>query len=244
MARAKKPARKGTKPHKSPFESLADVAKVAEECKRLIDQEIITIELRYPNEIRFRIDEDAYAGLGKTKEEDKRFRKVLRKEITVGLVGALTGDIMDALPPPPFWDVPSGKYAEYRKDAEAVRDKVAEILCDDELRSWYEIKANAKNPVLQSVEWEVNLKKADAGSGAVKDIPHAAVRFWTQKTGEKPDFSSAIQMVFFPGMRGTEGQECCILDMHERDVQNLIADLHKILAALRAIGPAKRGEPK
>ena len=224
--------------YKSPFEPIEDVVKAAEECKRLVEQGIITLELRYPGDVHFRIDEDKYQTLGKSKQEDRKFREILREEISLGLVSALTGDIADVFPPPQFLDVPAAKHNEYKANAEAIKKRVGDVLADQEMRSWYVIKSTAKNAVLQSVDWEINVKKAERRIGPIESIPHAIVRLRVQEPKED-GLPHPIRLFFFPGMPKTEGEECYVLDMHERDMRNLIADLTKLANALAAVRTEK-----
>jgi hypothetical protein len=221
--------------YKSPFEPIEDVVRAAEECKRLIEQGIITLELRYPDDVHFRIDEDKYQTLGKSKQDDRKFRKMLREEIRSGLVSALTGDINDSFPPPQLVDVPAAKRSDYKREAEAITDQVGRVLADQEVRSWYRIKSTAKNAVLQSVDWEINVKKADRKSGTIEATAHATVRLRVQEPKEE-GFPGTVRFFSFPPIMGAQGEECYVLDMHERDIRNLIADLTKVLTALGAVG--------
>jgi len=232
MARTSKRKSKGAKEYKSPFEPIEDIERAAEECRDLLQKGIVTLELRYPNEVHFRIDEGKYKELGKTQQADGKFRRLLRDEVTKGLISVLTGKISDSFPPPQFLDLPEDKYTE---EAERIRDKVGEVLCTEDLRAWHEIKNTAKTEVLQSVDWEINLKKAERGRDVVRDIPHAIVRFWVQKTVERGGLAGAIRLILPPIMAVPEQREYHVLDMHERDVKNLIADLTKVLNALAAV---------
>jgi hypothetical protein len=233
MPTGKQSRRKKEENYKSPFEPIEDVARAAEECRRLIAQGVITLELRYPDEVQFRIDEEKYRGLGKTEVENRKFRTLLGDEVTKGLVSALTGDIWRSFPPPQVLDVPHQGHDKYKAEAEAIKERVGAVLCDEELRAWHQIRTTAKIAVLQTVEWEVNLKKAERKSGAVENIPHALVRFCVQEP--KAARPAGFQLFFFPPLSGSEEGEYYVLDMHERDIRRLIADLTRIVAALETV---------
>ena len=233
MATRKQPPRKKEEQFKSPFEPIEEVAKAAEECRRLIAQGIITLELRYPVEVQFRIDEEKYKTLGKSEAEDKRFREILGDEITKGLISALTDDIFDSFPPPHILDVPRRALPTYKAEAEAIKEKVGEILCDDEVRSWYKIKTTSKTAVLQSVDWEINLRKAQRKSGVLENIPHALVRFGVHEP--KVPHPSPFRFLFFPPVSSAEGDEYFTIDVHEQDIRNLIADLTRLLHSIEAL---------
>ena len=232
MAKVKKAASRKKAKYKSPFEPLEDVIEAAEECKRLIEKGIITLEIRYGSNVHFRIDEEKYRLLKKTHAEDKRFRMLLGDEVTKGLISALTGDITDSFPPPRVFNVDADPY---KREAETIKEKVGGVLCDERLRSWDQIKSAAKSPVLESIDWEINVKKAERATGAIKNIPHAIVRFWIRKTEEKPKSLGLPELRFLfrgPLKRGEE--QSYTVDMHEGDITNLISDLSKILDTLRS----------
>ncbi|MBM3335215.1 hypothetical protein FJY63_11190 [Candidatus Sumerlaeota bacterium] len=234
MATSKKTPHKKKEEYKSPFEPIEDVVKAAEECKRLIDVGVITLELRYPNDVRFRIDEEKYKSLGKTESEDKRFRALLRDEVIKGLISALTDDIYDVFPPPAFLDLPREGHGKYKTDAEAIKERVGAVLCDEDLRSWHQIKSGAKMAVLQSVDWEINVKKAERGSGLIKDAPHAIVRLCVRRPVGKTEFPRGVPLFILADIAGRGETEFHVLDLHEQDVRNLIADLNRALRALEA----------
>ena len=236
MAAKKKTGKRKTKKYESPFGPIQDVIKAAKECRGLIAKEIITLELLPANRVNFRIDEEKYRLQKKSKQEDEKFRRLLRDEITKGLISALTGKVTDSFPPPQMFRVDPEKY---KKEAEGIREKVGEILLTENIRAWHKIKNTAKNPVLESIDWEINTKKIERKLGLAEDIPHATVRFFISKVKDGTKLSPEPILSLFLPESYTRDQDSYVLDLHAVDIKNLIKELNRILDSLATVYPKK-----
>ena len=104
MAKAKTEGKKQGKKAKgekeSPFEPIKDVRKALHDCRNLMDDGVISLELRYPYTVVFRVEEEKFKNFDSWDEKKrKKFRRLLSQEITSGLEGALSGEIVPAFAP-------------------------------------------------------------------------------------------------------------------------------------------------
>ncbi|MBW2605912.1 MAG: hypothetical protein JRE28_16645, partial [Deltaproteobacteria bacterium] len=67
MAKAKtegkKPRKKAKGEEKSPFEPIKDVRKALHDCRKLMDDGVISLELRCPYNVVFRVDDEKFENL-------------------------------------------------------------------------------------------------------------------------------------------------------------------------------------
>lgn len=227
MAKVKTEGEKAGKKTKgeeqSPFEPIKDVQKALHDCRKLMDDGIIILELRYPYNVVFRIDEEKFENLDSWDEKKrKKFRRLLSQEITSGLEGALSGDIVPAFVPHVF-DSDTA-----RKAAEVIMEETRKVLVTPAIEDWSRVKHSSKNSVLQSVEWEINTKERDRHWGDLKHLRYATVRLWHSKAGE---MEGGKRLFFFPPFLETKNKSLTF-DLHSNEIKGLINDFTKILKAL------------
>jgi hypothetical protein len=227
MAKAKTEGKKQGKKAKgekeSPFEPIKDIRKALHDCQKLMDDGIISLELRYPYDVVFRVDEEKFENLDNWDEKKrKKFRRLLSQEITLGLEGALSGDIVPAFAPHVF----DSKMA--RKEAEVIMEETRKVLVTPAIEDWSRVKHSSKNSVLQSVDWEINTKERDRHLGDLKHLRYATVRLWHSKAGE---LERSRRLFIFPPFLETKNKSLTF-DLHSNEIKGLINDLTKILKAL------------
>ena len=226
MAEAKtegKKQGKKAKGEKSPFASIKDVRKALHDCRKLMDDGVISLELRCPYSVVFRVDEEKFKNSdGWDEKKRKKFRRLLSQEITSGLESALSGDIIPAFAP----DVFHSDMA--RKVAEVIMEETRKILVTPVIEEWSRVKHSSKNSVLQSVEWEINTKERDRHLGDLKHLRYATVRLWHSETGE---MRRDKRLFFFPPFSVTKNKSLTF-DLHSNEIKELINDLTKVLKAL------------
>jgi len=227
MAKAKTEEKKQEKKAKgekeSPFEPIKDIRKALHDCRKLMDNGVISLELRYPYNVVFRVDEEKFENFDNWDEKKrKKFRRLLSQEITFGLEGALSGEIVPAFAPHVF----DSKTA--RKEAEVIMEETRKVLVTPAIEDWSRVKHSSKNSVLQSVEWEINTKERDRHLGDLKHLRYATVRLWYSKAGE---MERGKRFFFFPPFTEIMNQSLT-LDLHSNEIKELINNLTKILKAL------------
>lgn len=227
MAKAKtegeKPGKKTKEEKESPFEPIKDVRKALHNCRKLMDDGVISLELRYPYNVVFRVDEKKFENLDSWDEKKReKFRRLLSQEITSGLEGALSGDIVPAFAPHVF----DSDMA--RKVAEVIMEETRKVLVTPAIEDWSRVKHSSKNSVLQSVEWEINTKERDRHWGDLKHLRYATVRLWHSEAGE---MGRDKRLFFFPPFLETKNKSLTF-DLHSNEIKGLINDLAKILKAL------------
>jgi len=227
MAKAKTEGKKQGKKAKgekeSPFEPIKDIRKALHDCQKLMDDGIISLELRYPYDVVFRVDEEKFENLDNWDEKKrKKFRRLLSQEITLGLEGALSGGIVPAFAPHVF----DSKMAH--KEAEVIMEETRKVLVTPAIEDWSRVKHSSKNSVLQSVEWEINTKERDRHLGDLKHLRYATVRLWHSKAGE---LERGRRLFIFPPFLETKNKSLTF-DLHSNEIKGLINDLTKILKAL------------
>lgn len=223
--KGKKQGKKAKGREESPFEPIKDIRKALQDCRKLMDDGVISLELRYPYDVVFRVDEKKFENLDNWDEKKrKKFRRLLSQEITSGLEGALSGDIFPAFAPHAFdSDVA-------RKEAEVIIEETRKVLVTPAIEDWSRVKQSSKNSVFQSVEWEINTKERDRHLGDLKHLRYATVRLWYSKTRE---IGRDKGLFFFPFSPFTEiANQSLTLDLHSNEIKGLIKDLTKILKAL------------
>lgn len=223
--KVKKQGKKAKGKKESPFEPIKDIRKALHDCRKLMDDGVISFELRYPYDVVFRVDEKKFENLDSWDEKKReKFRKLLSQEITSGLEGALSGDIFPAFAPQAF----DSDMA--RKVAEVIVEETRKVLVTPAIEDWSRVKQSSKNSVFQSVEWEINTKERDRHLGDLKHLRYATVRLWYSKTGE---IGRDKRFFFFPFPPFTEiVNQSLTLDLHSNEIKGLIKDLTKILKAL------------
>ena len=227
MAKAKTEEKKQEKKAKgekeSPFEPIKDVRKALHDCRKLMDDGVISLELRCPYNVVFRVDEEKFENLDSWDEKKrKKFRRLLSQEITSGLEGALSGDIVPAFMPHVF----DSKMA--RKEAEVIMEETRKVLVTPAVEDWSRVKHSSKNSVLQSVEWEINTKERDRHLGDLKHLRYATVRLWHSEAGE---MERGKRLFIFPPFLETKNKSLTF-DLHSNEIKGLINDFTKILKAL------------
>lgn len=227
MAKAKtegkKQGKKAKEEKESPFEPIKDIRKALHDCRKLMDDGVISLELRYPYDVVFRVDEEKFENLDNWGEKKReKFRRLLSQEITLGLESALSGDIVSAFGPPVF------DSETVRKEAEVITEETRKVLVTPAVEDWSRVKHSSKNSVLQSVEWEINTKERDQHLGDLKHLRYATVRLWYSKTWEMP--RSKRFFFFAPFLE--KKNESLTVDLHPNEIKGLINDLTKIVKAL------------
>ncbi len=231
MAKAKTEGKKLGKKAKgekeSPFAPIRDVRKALHDCQKLMDDGIISLELRYPYDVVFRVDEEKFKNLDNWDEKKrKKFRRLLSQEITSGLESALSGDIVPAFAPHVFNSKFDSKTA--RKEAEVIMEETRKVLVTPAIENWSRVKHSSKNSVLQSVEWEINTKERDRHLGDLKHLRYATVRLWHSEAGE---MERSKRHFIFPLFLETMNKSLTF-DLHSNEIKGLINDFTKILKAL------------
>nr|BDD45821.1 hypothetical protein 20 [bacterium] len=221
----KKPARKDRKLRFEPIESIIEALK---NCKRLMDERIITLELRYPYKVRFRIDEEKFKALkGWDDEKRDRFRNILSQEVTFGLQSALSGTLFGGFLPGLTSVIQSDE--EY-KQAKAITQETKKYLVSEEIESLSRLKHSSKNQVIQSLEWEINSKERDRVLGQLEKMRYATVCLWhKQPDAFDTEFSASFLWAF-----SKDSDQSLTLDLHPYEIKALINDLNKILTALES----------
>lgn len=227
MAKAKTEGKKSGKKAKgdkeSPFAPIKNVQKALHDCRKLMDDGIISLELRCPYNVVFRVDEKKFENLDNWDEKKrKKFRGLLSQEITSGLEGALSGDIMPAFAPRMF----DSDMA--RKEAEVIMEETRKVLVTPAIEDWSRVKHSSKNSVLQSVEWEINTKETDRHLGDLKHLRYATVRLWHSEAGE---MERRKRFFIFPPFLDIKNKSLTF-DLHSNEIKGLINDFKKILKAL------------
>lgn len=226
MAKAKTEGEKQgkkAKGEKSPFAPIKDVRKALHDCRKLMDDGIIGLELRYPYNVVFRIDEKKFENLDSwDKKKREKFRRLLSQEITSGLESALSGDIIPAFAPDVFHSNTA------RKMAEVIMEETKKVLVTPAIEEWSRVKHSSKNSVLQSVEWEINTKERDRHWGDLKHLRYATVRLWHSEAGE---MRRDKRLFFFPPFSETKNKSLTF-DLHSNEIKELINDFTKVLKAL------------
>ena len=219
----KKQGKKAKGEEESPFAPIKDVRKALHECQKLMDDGIIRLELRYPYDVIFRVDEEKFGNLDSWDEKKrKKFRRLLSREITSGLESALAGDIM------PTFGSQAFDSKKAHKEAEVIMEETRKVLVTPAIEDWSRVKHSSKNNVLQSVEWEINTKERDRHLGDLKHLRYATVRLWYSKAGET---ERDKRFFFFPLFTGTKNESLTV-DLHPDEIKGLISDLAKIVKAL------------
>ena len=207
----------------SPFAPIRDVRKALHDCRKLMDDGVISLELRCPYNVVFRVDDEKFENLDSWDEKKReKFRKLLSQEITLGLESALSGEIVPAFAPYIF----DSKTA--RKEAEVIMEETRKVLVTPAIEDWSRVKHSSKNSVLQSVEWEINTKERDRHLGALKHLRYATVRLWHSKAEE---MERGKRLFFFPPFFETKNKSLTF-DLHSIEIKGLINDFTKILKAL------------
>ena len=227
MAKAKTEGKKQGKKTKeekeSPFEPIKDIRKALHDCRKLMDDGIISLELQYPYNVVFRIDEEKFKNLDNWDEKKrKKFRRLLSQEITLGLESALSEGISPFIQPG-FVDSETA-----RKEAEVIVEETRKVLVTPTIEDWSRVKHSSKNSVLQSVEWEINAKERDRHLGDLKHLRYATVRLSYSKTREALRDKRFFFLQLFTGI----DKESLTFDLHSNEIKGLISDLTKILEAL------------
>ena len=219
----KKPGKKTKGEEQSPFEPIKDVQKALHDCRKLMDDGVISLELRCPYNVVFRVDNEKFENLDNWDEKKReKFRGLLSQEITSGLEGALSGEIVPAFAPYVF----DSKTA--RKEAKVIMEETRKVLVTPAIEDWSRVKHSSKNSVLQSVEWEINTKERDRHWGDLKHLRYATVRLWHSKAGE---MERSKRLFIFPPFLETKNKSLTF-DLHSNEIKVLINDLTKILKAL------------
>lgn len=225
--KGKKQGKKAKGREESPFEPIKDIRKALQDCRKLMDDGVISLELRYPYDVVFRVDEKKFENLDNWDEKKrKKFRRLLSQEITSGLEGALSGDIVPAFAPRVFDSKFDSKTA--RKEAEIIVEETRKVLVTPAIEDWSRVKHSSKNSVLQSVEWEINTKETDRHLGDLKHLRYATVRLWHSEAGE---MERGKRPFFFPLFLETKNKSLTF-DLHSNEIKGLINDFTKILKAL------------
>ena len=227
MAKAKTEGKKQGKKAKgekeSPFEPIKDIRKALHDCRKLMDDGVISLELRYPYDVVFRVDEKKFENLDNWDEKKrKKFRRLLSQEITLGLESALSGEIAPSFAPHVF----DSKTAH--KEAEVIMEETRKVLVTPAIEDWSRVKHSSKNNVLQSFEWEINTKERDRHLGNLKHLRYATVRLWYSKAGE---IGGDKRFFFFPPFLEKKNESLTV-DLHSNEIKGLVSDLTKILEAL------------
>lgn len=208
------------------FPPMKDINEALKNCRRLMDDGVITLELRIPFRVVFRIDEEKFKNLeGWSDKKQSKFRKILSEEITIGMQSALS-------------DLPFRRYIPFidsdkdRKQADLIVEKTREVLVSNEIESLSRLKHSSKNKVLQSLQWEVNLKERDRQLGHLKDARYATICFWyTQPTSGIEDTFQGIFRI--AGLfDSSSSDQSLTLDLHPYEIKSLIEDLSKIMKSL------------
>ncbi len=219
----KKQGKKTKEEKESPFEPIKDIRKALHDCRKLMDDGIISLELQYPYNVVFRIDEEKFKNLDNWDEKKrKKFRRLLSQEITLGLESALSEGISPFIQPG-FVDSETA-----RKEAEVIVEETRKVLVTPTIEDWSRVKHSSKNSVLQSVEWEINTKERDRHLGDLKHLRYATVRLSYSKTREALRDKRFFFLQLFTGI----DKESLTFDLHSNEIKGLISDLTKILEAL------------
>lgn len=227
MAKAKTEGKKQGKKAKgekeSPFEPIEDIRKALHDCRKLMDDGIISLELRCPYNVVFRVDEENFENFDNWDEKKrKKFRRLLSQEITLGLESALSEGISPFIQPG-FVDSETA-----RKEAEVIVEETRKVLVTPTIEDWSRVKHSSKNSVLQSIEWEINAKERDRHLGDLKHLRYATIRLWYSKAGE---IEKDKEFFFFSPFTKTKNQSLTF-DLHSNEIKGLIKDLNKILKVL------------
>ncbi len=207
------------------FPPMKDINEALKNCRRLMDDGVIILELRVPFTVIFRIDEEKFKNLeGWSDKKQSKFRKILSEEITIGMQSALS-------------DSPFMRYGPFmesdqaRKQADLIVEKTREVLISNEIESLSRLKHSSKNKVLQSLQWEVNLKERDRQLGHLKDARYVTICFWyTQPTsGIEDTFQGILRLT---GLFDSSSDQSLTLDLHPYEIKLLIEDLSKIMKSL------------
>lgn len=220
----KKQGKKAKGEKESPFEPIKDVRKALHDCRKLMDDGVISLELRYPYDVVFRVDEEKFENLDNWDEKKrKKFRRLLSQEITLGLESALSEGIS------PFIQLGLVDSETAQKEAEVIVEETRKVLVTPAIEDWSRVKHSSKNSVLQSVEWEINTKERDRHLGDLKHLRYATVRLLYCKTREALRDKRFFFLQLFTGI---DNQESLTFDLHSNEIKGLISDLTKILEAL------------
>ena len=220
----KKQGKKAKGEKESPFEPIKDIRKALHDCRKLMDDGVISLELRCPYNVVFRVDEEKFENFDNWDEKKrKKFRRLLSQEITSGLEGTLSGDILPAFPPHAVIDSETAQ-----KEAKVIMEETRKILVTPAIEDWSRVKHSSKNSVLQSIEWEINAKERDRYLGDLKHLRYATIRLWYGKAGE---IEKDKEFFFFSPFTKTKN-ESLTFDLHSNEIKGLISDLTKILKAL------------
>ncbi len=207
----------------SPFEPMHDIREALKDCSTLIKQGIITLELIYPYNVRFRVDEEKFDSLSTWDgEKRKKFRGILSHEITLGLQSALSGELLPHFAPFIF------DSKTVRDAAQAIMEETKKILVNPPLETWARIKHSSKNNVIQSLEWEINTKERDRYLGELTGVKYATVRVWYNK----PDNLNVKPGMFTWPLFLEKENYSITVDLPSQEIRGLINDLSKILKAL------------
>ncbi len=219
---AKKIKKKAQRRSKSALEPMDHILEALRDCNQLMDQGIITLELQYPHRVVFRVDEETFKSLENwDNEKQKKFRRLLSEEITLGLQSALSGDVIPNFGP--FIDL-----REEREKAELITQETRKHLVTETIESLSRLKHSSKKHVLQSFDWEINTKERDRGLGQLSRMRYATVSLWHTQ----PEPSEPTRRIFlWPNIDRSKDQNLT-LDLHPYEIKGLINDLTKILKAL------------
>ena len=188
-----------------------------------VAQVIITLELRFPVTVVFRVDEEKFNNLaGWDEKKQKKVRARLSEEISFGLQSALSGRSL-------VFFLPFIDSDQDREQAELITGKTKEILISGEIESLSRLKHSSKNKVIQSLDWEVNVKKRDRKLGQFEDAKYATICLWYTQPTSKPE--TVVRRLFaFPGSENAD--KSLTLDLHPYEIKGLIEDFSKILKSL------------
>lgn len=220
---AKKIKKKAQRRSKSAIEPMDHILEALRDCNQLMDQGIITLELQYPHRVLFRVDEERFKSLENwDNEKQKKFRRLLSEEITLGLQSALSGDVIPNFAP--FIDL-----REEREKAELITEETRKHLVTENIESLSRLKHSSKNHVIQSFDWEINTKERDRRLGQLSRMRYATVSLWHTQPGP----SEPTRRIFFwPNIIDRAEAQSLTLDLHPYEIKGLINDLTKILKAL------------
>ena len=220
---AKKTKRKAQRRSKSDLEPMDHILEALRDCKQVMDQGIITLEIQYPHRVVFRVDEERFKSLENwDNEKQKKFRLILSREITLGLQSALSGDVF-----PDF--IPFMEQKEDRGKAELITEETRKHLVTENIESLSRLKHSSKHHVIQSFDWEINTKERDRRLGQLSGLRYATVSLWhTQPEPSDP----TPRFFFWPNITDRPEAQSLTLDLHPYEIKTLINDLTKILKAL------------